>query len=220
MKEYQLILVDIRGYGESDKPHNPEDYQAKIIAQDCTTILDNLKIQKASYLGYSMGGAIGFQCIAKYALSRFNAMVLGGASPYGDVLTADKNEAEERLSALCLAVEKGIEYYVTNYYEKNYGAIDKAKRDQLLATDPQALLSMAAGISNWPSAADILPSIDIPLFVFGGELDPRFPNIRECVKHLPTATFISFPGKKHTGVLSDTNLLLPHIKKFLNRVSK
>ena len=218
MKDHRMIFVDARGYGESDKPHDAQLYRADIIAKDFVSVLDDLKIQRAIYMGYSMGAAIGFQCLARYALPRFNAMILGGSSPYGDVLDADKQENKERLEGLRLAVTKGMEYYLTNYYEPRNGPLDPKNKAERLKHDPNAMLAMAAGIATWPSAADILPSIKIPLLVFGGELDPRFPNIKECVKYLPTATFVSFPGEKHVGTMTDNESLLPHIQKFLEKV--
>jgi pimeloyl-ACP methyl ester carboxylesterase len=219
-KNYRLIMVDARGHGQSDKPHQPEACTASIVANDYVSILDDLKIPKSIYLGYSMGGAIGFQCLALYALPRFSAMILGGASPYGDVLDADKKEHEERMAALRGAVEKGMEYYLTSYYEKRLTLpLTPAARAARLANDPQALLAMAGGILKWPGAAGILATITIPLLIFGGELDPRFPNIRECVKHLPTATFIPLPGKAHIGAMEDTETLLPQIRKFLAGVN-
>lgn len=220
-KEYRLIMVDARGCGQSDKPHTLEAYQADTITQDYTTILDDLKIQKVIYLGYSMGGYIGFQCLARYALPRFTAMILGGSSPFGELHDAPKNEKAEQLTALRMSVEKGIAYYVTNYYEKRLAApLTPTARAARLADDPQALLTLCQGILTWSNAIEIFSKINIPTFVFGGELDPRFPSIRECVKFLPPATFVSFPGKTHGGVMSDTASLLPHIKKFLAEVNK
>ena len=67
---------------------------------DYTTVLDDQKITKTNYYGYSMGGAVGFQCITRFALTRFYSLIIGGSSPYGDVLDADK-EAVRRALLIC-----------------------------------------------------------------------------------------------------------------------
>ena len=62
----QLILLDARGHGASDKPHDPAAYDLRLRVGDVTAVLDDLEIRRADYFGYSMGGWIGFG-LAKHA---------------------------------------------------------------------------------------------------------------------------------------------------------
>jgi len=78
---YRLILIDARGRGASDKPHQPDAYEQERNVADITTVLDDLNVTRAHYFGYSMGGRIGF-AIARYAPDRVHSLVLGGGSPY------------------------------------------------------------------------------------------------------------------------------------------
>ena len=80
-QDYQLILLDVRGRGGSDKPHNPEAYSLKLLVDDIVLVLDELKLKKTHFLGYSMGGWIGFG-MAKYAPDRLHSLMIGGAHPY------------------------------------------------------------------------------------------------------------------------------------------
>jgi pimeloyl-ACP methyl ester carboxylesterase len=57
--DYRLILIDARGHGRSDKPHEPEAYVRELRATDVVAVLDDLGIGKTNYFGYSMGGRIG-----------------------------------------------------------------------------------------------------------------------------------------------------------------
>jgi len=65
-KDFQLILVDVRGHGQSDKPDSYESYDPEVIASDIVAIMNALNIRKAHYFGYSMGAWIGFYGIVKY----------------------------------------------------------------------------------------------------------------------------------------------------------
>ncbi len=67
---YRLILVDARGHGASDKPHDSKAYTGGSMAGDVIAVLDDIKLGKSHYFGYSMGGLIGF-AIAKHAPERF-----------------------------------------------------------------------------------------------------------------------------------------------------
>src|SRR4051794_25832175 len=59
-RDYQLILIDARGHGASDKPHDPAAYDLTLRVTDVTSVLDDFRVQQAHYFGYSMGGWIGF----------------------------------------------------------------------------------------------------------------------------------------------------------------
>jgi pimeloyl-ACP methyl ester carboxylesterase len=78
---YRLILIDARGHGASDKPHQADAYERERNVADTTTVLDDLDIPRAHYFGYSMGGRIGF-AIARYAPERVHSLIIGGRSPY------------------------------------------------------------------------------------------------------------------------------------------
>ena len=85
--DYRLILIDARGHGDSDKPHDPEAYLLNRRVGDVTAVLDAIDIATAVYWGYSMGGWIGFG-MANYAKERVRALVIGGQHPYSRSLVA------------------------------------------------------------------------------------------------------------------------------------
>ncbi len=59
-QEFQLVLVDARGHGGSDKPHTSSAYTLSKHVSDLVAVLDALEIPTAHYWGFSMGGWIGF----------------------------------------------------------------------------------------------------------------------------------------------------------------
>jgi pimeloyl-ACP methyl ester carboxylesterase len=88
-KVYQLILVDIRGHGQSDKPSGPEPLRPDAMASDVVAVLDDVGVAKAHFLGYSMGGTIGW-VVATTAPTRLLSLIPGGATPYGFHTEAEK----------------------------------------------------------------------------------------------------------------------------------
>jgi pimeloyl-ACP methyl ester carboxylesterase len=57
--DHQLILIDARGHGESDKPHDTSQYADSAMPLDVVALLDQLKIERSAFFGHSMGGLIG-----------------------------------------------------------------------------------------------------------------------------------------------------------------
>src|SRR5690242_19479497 len=52
---FRLILLDARGHGNSDKPHESDAYSWASMAGDVLAVLDAEDLPTVHYLGYSMG---------------------------------------------------------------------------------------------------------------------------------------------------------------------
>jgi pimeloyl-ACP methyl ester carboxylesterase len=79
--DFALILLDARGHGASDKPHDPAAYTDEQRVRDVLAVLDDAGIERAIFWGYSMGGHVGY-AIARYAPARLRALIIGGMHPY------------------------------------------------------------------------------------------------------------------------------------------
>src|SRR5262249_11932754 len=58
-ERYQVVLMDARGHGQSDKPHDREAYAHDRLVGDVVAVLDAAGIERAHFWGYSFGGWIG-----------------------------------------------------------------------------------------------------------------------------------------------------------------
>jgi len=211
--DYQLILIDARGHGGSDKPHDLDSYRVEQFAGDVVGLLDELGIPKAHYWGYSMGAVIGFE-IARCAPSRFCSLTLGGHTPYGPRTDAEKQFVKLFVDNVAVALELGMEAYI-GFLEKVSGPIPPIARKRLLENDPRALSAMTRAFHGWQGIGDVLAKIKVPCLIYAGEVDPLYPGAREGAAHVPTAKFISLPGLDHFGALFSSDLVLPHVKQFL-----
>jgi pimeloyl-ACP methyl ester carboxylesterase len=71
----RAIAMDVRGRGRSDWDADPARYQAPTYAQDALRVLDHLAIERAVWLGTSMGGLISMTAAAM-APARVAAVIL------------------------------------------------------------------------------------------------------------------------------------------------
>jgi pimeloyl-ACP methyl ester carboxylesterase len=76
---HQVVLIDARGHGRSDKPHDADSYSLPALVTDVVAVLDALAIERAHFFGQSMGGRYGFG-MAKYAPDRLRSLMVAGAS--------------------------------------------------------------------------------------------------------------------------------------------
>lgn len=55
--DHKLIAVDLRGHGQSAKPHEPEAYGQNMV-DDLVRVLDRLGLERAHFVGFSLGASI------------------------------------------------------------------------------------------------------------------------------------------------------------------
>jgi pimeloyl-ACP methyl ester carboxylesterase len=73
----RVVAFDNRGHGASEKLYDPAKYHSEIMAEDARRLLDELGVERADVMGYSMGA----RNAAFYALahpSRVRSLILGG----------------------------------------------------------------------------------------------------------------------------------------------
>jgi pimeloyl-ACP methyl ester carboxylesterase len=73
---FKVITLDLRGNGQSDRPHTPEAYEKDAEAKDIMALADFLELKKYSVAGYSRGAII----VSRVLLldERVDQAVLGG----------------------------------------------------------------------------------------------------------------------------------------------
>ncbi len=78
-KHFNVLLIDLRGHGKSKMTNiAAEQYRFDEIAVDVIDIMDHLKIDKAHFVGISLG-CIVIRAIDKLAPGRAESIILGGA---------------------------------------------------------------------------------------------------------------------------------------------
>ncbi len=203
-KSYRLILIDARGHGKSDAPRREEDYDTEAMASDVLAVLDALKIERAHFLGYSMGGWIGFE-LGIRSPGRFLSMIIGGAHPYAEDLSPIREMA------------KSGGKNIAGFWDAVGATLSNSVRHQLANHD---LLPLAASLRNdRPDLSKSLTRMKMPTLIYAGDEDFRYQGVKDCVRVLPNAEWLSIPGLDHLAGMSRSDLVLPHICAFLDRVN-
>ncbi|MFA0961424.1 alpha/beta fold hydrolase [Roseivirga sp. BDSF3-8] len=80
-KEFNVLLVDLRGHGRSQnlmEEYFKDPYSFDVISQDVLQVLDYLQIEKAHFVGISLGTII-IRNIGEIAPERVASLIMGGA---------------------------------------------------------------------------------------------------------------------------------------------
>ena len=81
VKHFNILLVDLRGHGKSKQIAALKDerhYNFEDITRDIIDVLDELKIEKAHFIGISLG-TILIRNLSEIAPERVHSMIMGGA---------------------------------------------------------------------------------------------------------------------------------------------
>jgi pimeloyl-ACP methyl ester carboxylesterase len=203
--EHTLVLIDPRGQGESDTPHESAAYSPAQRVADVLAVLDALGIGQAHFLGYSMGGRVGFDLGAQ-APQRFTSLMIGGAQPFGSA--PDPAWAEQ--------FRQGMETVITEY-ERTLGPLEADRRARWLASDAAALA--AERLVERPSLEAALGAMHLPILLYCGDQDRAYEPLQRAAALLPNATLVSLPGLNHRDGMFNGAASLLHITAFLQRVS-
>jgi pimeloyl-ACP methyl ester carboxylesterase len=71
---FRVLVPDLRGFGESDKPEDVEAYALRHSIADVVSMLDELGIERAHVVGHDWGAAVAW-LLAAYAPERVDRLV-------------------------------------------------------------------------------------------------------------------------------------------------
>jgi pimeloyl-ACP methyl ester carboxylesterase len=209
-KEYGLILIDARGHGRSDKPHDAAAYAPEQRVGDVLAVLDDAGIERTVFWGYSMGGRIGY-AVAQHAPERLNALVIGGMHPYAGNPAQPGRRAEAMRAG-------GIEGYLTEL-ERREGPLPAEMRARILDNDAAALIASTTASASAPDFSAALANLRVPALIYAGDRDQPIHDLAERAAGEARVPFVSLPGLNHGEVSRSSDVVLPHVRPFLADVA-
>ena len=186
----KLVAIDCRGHGESDKPHDPEDYDEGRMAKDVIAVLAALEIPEVDLMGYSMGAQLSIRLMHD-APGRIRRAVVAGMGEHYFRPSSDRSES----------IAKGL-----------------AARDPSTITDPVArefrtfcekagddLLAMAACMRRRGQrfTADELHALPQNVLVVCGEQDDWAGSPQPLARAFARGQALVVPKRNHHSTVGD-----------------
>lgn len=203
----QLVLIDARGHGESDAPHDADRYRIDRQVDDVIAVLDALGLDRAALWGASMGGVIGLNLAARRP-SRLTALIAGGA--HAGPVAADPGEVAQEAE---LFRTQGIAPFIS--WLERQGPLPPWLRTTMQAADPHALAALTTALATREDITGTLAETCVPILLLAGDQDPRLPSVRNTAAKIPGATLVELPNCNHLDAFTRTDLTLPSIRHFL-----
>lgn len=185
----RVVALDCRGHGESGKPHDPAAYDRGAMAEDVVRLMDELGIEEADLMGYSMGGHISTYLLLEHP-ERFNAVVLAGV---GSTLLGER----ERDDTVAEALEADDVADIDD---------ERGRRFRLFAEDQGGDLAALAALQRAPRTPiddDRLGEVDLPVLVVAGDEDELVGRPEPLADAISGADAVAVPGGDHLTTVGD-----------------
>jgi pimeloyl-ACP methyl ester carboxylesterase len=186
---HQVIAIDNRGHGQSEKLYDPALYSAPIMAEDARRLLDYLKIAQADVMGYSMGARITALLTMTHPTRVRRAVFAGLASRMitgvgGSEVIADALEAASAADVDDRAA-RGFRLFA-----------DQTKSDR-------RALAACIRSSRVKIEEEALAKISVPVLVVAGEMDEVAGRVAELVTVIPGSQGVVLPKRNHMNAVGD-----------------
>jgi pimeloyl-ACP methyl ester carboxylesterase len=225
---FRCIAYNARGYPPSDVPLEPDAYRWDCFAGDIGAVLDQLELDAAALVGWSMGAYAALQ-FARLNPARVTALALvgvGAGSP-----AAERAAFQAQMRGLAQA-------WRTDPSGAAAMIAATPGRQALRRRDPEAFAAwladleghspdgMALTCANYqalrPSLEEVedeLARLPMPvLLVLGEEDEPCLAATRRLAQVLPSTRLLSLPGAGHMPMLEDPAGFVQALEAFLASV--
>jgi 3-oxoadipate enol-lactonase len=213
---FRVVRMDVRGHGKSEV--TPRPYSLDQLADDARDVLDALGIDKAHWVGLSMGGMIG-QAFALRHPTRLRRLVLANTtSSYGA-------EGPKMWEARAKAVTEGgmaaikdfaMARYFSDEFRAREAALVASVGDRFLATPAQGYIGCCDAIRGLDFTSR-LGRIEAPTLVIAGEKDLGTPvSMSQAIASaIPRARLAIIPGAAHLSAVENPGAFNELVAAFL-----
>ncbi len=215
--DYCCISYDLRGHGKTPLPENLPITLSDLV-EDLENLRCSLSIEKAHFIGHSLGGMIapayerayGQHVLSLGLLSTAAGRTQDDSQKVNTVV--DKMEAEGIENTLTTLATR---WFTDNFAQNNPDVIQK-RIDQVLATNGDVFLSVFRLYAQ-TEMASFLADIKTPTLILTGALDMGCsPRLNQFIADaLENSKLVILDNLKHAILIEAPDRVTPHIKEFL-----
>lgn len=184
---HRVILPDLRGHGDSARPHDPESYPRDVLVDDGFALLDHLGSDDYDLAGYSLGARVALRMLAR------------GAKPAHAVVAGQGLDAVNRSTSRTGGYRRVLDALIRQEpVEPGSADAEMAMWITRLGADPLALSLVLDSLVPTPESElrEIAPGT---LVVVGAE-DTGHATADALADALPAARFVRVPGNHFTAM--------------------
>jgi 3-oxoadipate enol-lactonase len=209
---YRILNYDMRGHGQSAAPAGP--YTLDMLADDVLGLMKELRIERASYMGLSIGGMIG-QTLALRQTKLFDKMVLADTS-HAQPPEAIKQWEERIRIAQTQGMKPLVPSTMERWFTPSFRESPQAKKiAELIANTPVAgYVGCGQAIMKLHTTAR-LKEIKLPVLAIAGEADPSAPGTRHIGETVPGAKLVMIPNAAHIANVEQASTFNQALRDFL-----
>jgi pimeloyl-ACP methyl ester carboxylesterase len=216
--EFRCIAYDLRGHGKSPVP--PPPYSLDDLVGDLEALRAELGIERAHFMGHSLGGMIGPAYARKYPDRVISLGLLSTAAGRTDDDSAKVKGvvAAMRQKGIAPVLETLKDRWFTPEFGQRRPDVIERRLKQVIETNPDVFLSVF-DIYAETEMAPWLKDVGAPCLVLTGENDggcnPRLN--RFIANELPHAELVILPVLRHAILLEAPDQVAPPVLDFLCR---
>ncbi|WP_419418402.1 alpha/beta fold hydrolase [Legionella sp. D16C41] len=219
--DYQLILLDNRGAGQTDAPNTA--YTIKQMADDVVALCDKLGFSKVYVVGNSMGGCI-VQTLAYHYPDLLQSAVISNSvmtlnTPYQFYLAAQL-ELLRAQAPIIPVLRSSLSWVFSYQFLSKPGKFDELIELALNNPYPFTLAGYEgqyAALTHFDASA-WAKNIKVPTLVLGSEQDLIFneATVKLLAQQIPNAHYFCFKECGHVPYLEYPEQFAQVIKNFFN----
>ena len=177
-EKYQVITIDIRGHGKTDKPK--ESYTIPLFGEDIAELMKLLDINQVNILGISLGGSIAFQFAVDYPeMVKSLVIVNTGVEFKLDSFKARYNFFMRKLIVSLVGMKKMGEVLAPKLFIKPEQEDLRQKLIERWAeNDKKAYLNALKSLKDW-TVKDHIHTIKCPVLVISSDEDYTPVSVKE-----------------------------------------
>jgi len=170
----EIIAIDARGHGRSDKPAGP--YTTELFADDLEAIFATVRWESAVVAGASMGGCVTLAFAGKYPQRVAGLGLIDTTAWYGeDAIVAWEERGQKAIAGgmTALAGFQKKRWFGDAFIEAQPKLVEESL-DVFFRNDPEPYLETCRMLGNGDSR-NVLDKIDVPTAILVGEEDYATP---------------------------------------------